>query len=61
MALFLSFAVGMGLPVGLEFLKNSLNTEGEVESCLGVPVLGAIPVLTLNSGRRRLWSGPVDR
>jgi uncharacterized protein involved in exopolysaccharide biosynthesis len=56
MAVAFSVAVGVGAPVGLEFLRNSLNTEQEVEACLGLAVLGAIPTFNLTRGRRELPS-----
>ncbi|NLJ79408.1 MAG: hypothetical protein GX335_00060 [Firmicutes bacterium] len=58
--------LGVGLGFLLEFTDNTLKTKEEVESFLGVPVLGQIPVFNSEdkSGRKRGvfgWGKAVER
>ncbi len=43
LALFLSLALGGGVPIGLELLDKSVRTTQEITRFLGLPVLGAVP------------------
>lgn len=49
----IAFVVGLMTSVGLafllEFLNNTVRTEEDIEKLLGIPVLGAIPVIDQHS------------
>jgi succinoglycan biosynthesis transport protein ExoP len=56
-ALFLSFGLGVGLALLLEYLDDTVHSTEEVERLLHLPALAVIPS-ALGNGRRRLLAGP---
>jgi polysaccharide biosynthesis transport protein len=45
LALVLSAVIGAGVPAGVEWLHRTIETEGDVETATGLPVLALIPQL----------------
>ncbi|MCX5480096.1 polysaccharide biosynthesis tyrosine autokinase [Kaistia geumhonensis] len=45
LATFVGLLLGLGAAFGLEFFDNTIKTPDQMESILGIPVLGLIPVL----------------
>jgi len=43
---------GVGLAFLLEYLDNTIKTEEDVEKHLGLPVLGAVSVITAEGGQK---------
>lgn len=39
----LALALGAGLPAGVEWLRKTVETEGDVHECTGLPVLALVP------------------
>ena len=56
-ALFLSFGLGVGFALLLEYLDDTVHSTEEVERLLHLPALAVIPSATGN-GSRRLLAGP---
>jgi capsular exopolysaccharide synthesis family protein len=56
-ALFLSFGLGVGFALLLEYLDDTVHSTEEVERLLHLPALAVIPSATSN-GSRRLLAGP---
>jgi succinoglycan biosynthesis transport protein ExoP len=45
LALFVGLLLGTGAAVGIEAVDNTIKSQDEVESVLGVPVLGMLPIM----------------
>ncbi|HSS19404.1 MAG TPA: polysaccharide biosynthesis tyrosine autokinase [Pyrinomonadaceae bacterium] len=56
-ALFMSFGLGIGLALLLEYLDDTVHSTDEVERLLHLPALAVIPS-ALGNNKRRLLSGP---
>jgi capsular exopolysaccharide synthesis family protein len=56
-ALFLSFGLGVGLALLLEYLDDTVHSTEEVERLLHLPALAVIPS-ALGNNKRRLLAGP---
>lgn len=56
-ALFLSFAAGIGLAFLLDFLDDSVRTSDDISRHLGLPTLALIPHLATNDKKKLLGSG----
>ena len=54
-------AVGLGLAALVEYRDKSFHTEEEIVSCLSLPVLALVPVMTTATERRRAKRGRVLR
>lgn len=57
MAMFLSFGLGIGFALFLEYLDDTVHSTDEVERLLHLPALAVIPSAN-GMGRRRLLGGP---
>jgi uncharacterized protein involved in exopolysaccharide biosynthesis len=56
MAAFVGLALGMAIAFGFEFFNDSIRTQDDVESYLGLPMLASIPDLRLRGRQLALES-----
>lgn len=55
-AAFFGFLIGTGLAFVLEYFNKTINSADDIQTYLGLPVLGRIPVFN-SEGKKRGWLG----